>query len=117
MTDLQAVVGESADRADSHATAPALLLRVQAALGDLAREADIETAGGRRPFRVPEHWAAKLGRLAYEVYLLGDQTGVSIDLVVRQLALTTGELSQLDGIGETSESGGSNWDAAAPAAG
>ncbi|MCW2540280.1 MAG: hypothetical protein JWN95_2005 [Frankiales bacterium] len=102
MSDLQAVVGESADRADSHASAPALLLRVQSALGDLARETDIETAGGRRPFRVPEDWAPMLGRLAYAVYLLGDQTGVSIDLVVRELALQVGEPA---------------WDATAPAAG
>jgi hypothetical protein len=86
VNDLQAVVGAAADEADAHSTAPILLLRAQAALGELADSAEIATGGGRTPFRVPDEWSDRLGQLAYIVYLLADQTGVVLDSVARAAA-------------------------------
>lgn len=74
------------DRAEAHSTAPSLLLQTQAALGRLAASADAATGGGRRPYRVPSEWPQLLGDLAYLVYLLADQTGVSVDSAVRNVA-------------------------------
>ncbi|MDQ1734427.1 MAG: hypothetical protein QOH56_678 [Pseudonocardiales bacterium] len=76
----------AADRAGAHSTAPALLLQVQGALGQLAGEADRVTEGGRRPYRVSSPWAGKLAELAYLVYLLADQTGVSVESEVLAVA-------------------------------
>jgi hypothetical protein len=78
-------VAAAADVAEAHSTAPALLLQAQAALGTLAATADAATEGGRRPYRVPPDWDAQLAELAYVVYLLADQTGVSIDDAVRRV--------------------------------
>ncbi|UQX88920.1 hypothetical protein M6D93_02720 [Jatrophihabitans telluris] len=86
MTDLQTDVAAAADRAEAHSTAPALLLQLQACLGQLAAAADGSTEGGRRPYRVPTGWADKLGELGFLVYLLADQTGVSVDEAVRRVS-------------------------------
>ncbi|CAN5529676.1 hypothetical protein BH10ACT8_BH10ACT8_29730 [soil metagenome] len=83
MTDLQTDVATAADQAGAHSTAPALLLQLQAALGNLARDADESTEGGRRPFRIAGPWSGHLAEVAYLVYLLADQTGVSVDDSVR----------------------------------
>jgi hypothetical protein len=83
VTDLQAVVASAADHAAAHATAPALLLQAQSALGRLAALTNDATDGGRRPFRIPHLWDEQLAELAYLVYLMADQTGVSIDASVR----------------------------------
>jgi hypothetical protein len=84
--DLQNEVAGSADRVGSHATAPALLLQAQAALGQLAATADLATESGRRPFRIEPAWGDQLGELGHLVYLLADQTGVNLDQAVRRAA-------------------------------
>ncbi|MDP9117202.1 MAG: hypothetical protein M3O28_08110 [Actinomycetota bacterium] len=76
--ELQAIVAQSADAADMHATVPTLLLEVQSLLGALTATVTANTERGRRPFRPGPDWPARLGELAYSVYLLGDQTGVDI---------------------------------------
>jgi len=86
VTDLQATVAAAADYADSHATAPVLLLQVQDALGRLAALTSEATDNGRRPYRIPPDWDSALSRLAYLVYLLADQTDVNVDTGVRELA-------------------------------
>jgi hypothetical protein len=83
VNDLQDDVAAAADRAEAHANAPALLMQTQAALGKLATITDQATQAGRRPFRVPPEWSDALAELAYLVYLLADQTGVSVDTAVR----------------------------------
>lgn len=79
MSDLQPVVARSADAAGLHATAPALLLELQSLLGALSATATAITDRGRRPFRPNAEWAGRLGQLAFRVYLLADQTGVSVE--------------------------------------
>lgn len=86
MTELQAFVAESADRAGAHATAPTLLLQSLAALGRLADTTDRATESGRLPFRTGPDWDHELAGLAYTVYLLADQTGVDLDALVREEA-------------------------------
>jgi hypothetical protein len=76
--DLAAVVARSADAADLHATVPALLIELQMQLGALSASVTVNTERGRRPFRPDAIWAARLGELAYGVYLLADQTGVNV---------------------------------------
>ena len=83
---LSAVVAEATDRGALGATAPALLLEVQAQLGLLAALAAQVTERGRRPFRPDEAWTAALGRLSFSVYNLADQTGVDVDASTRELA-------------------------------
>jgi hypothetical protein len=83
------VVAESADAADLHATAPALLLELQTELGALAATATSATERGRRPFRPPADWNRRLGMLAYGVYLLADQTGADIEAEVLAVAQAT----------------------------
>jgi hypothetical protein len=83
------VVAESADAADLHATAPALLLELQTELGALAATATSATERGRRPFRPPADWNRRLGMLAYGVYLLADQTGAAIEAEVLAVAQAT----------------------------
>ncbi|MDQ1733583.1 MAG: hypothetical protein QOK10_3742 [Pseudonocardiales bacterium] len=95
VTELQAEVAAAADRAEAHSTAPAILLQLQAALGSLAASADAVTEGGRRPYRVPADWPDRLGELGYLVYLLADQTGVSIDSAVRGVAGQVSDSSDL----------------------
>ena len=87
MTDIQQLVAQSSDVAGLHATAPALLLELQTQLGILAATATRSTERGRRPFRPTGDWAARLGELAYGIYLLGDQTGVDIASEVAKVAV------------------------------
>jgi hypothetical protein len=86
VNDLQPAVARSADIAGLHATAPALLLELQTLLGALSATATEITDRARRPFRPNAEWAARLGQLAYRVYLLADQTGVSLDTEARMTA-------------------------------
>jgi hypothetical protein len=83
---LQQTVATSADAADLHATVPTLLLELQTLLGSLTATVNAATGRGRRPFRPGADWPARLGDLAYGVYLLADQTGVDVDSVVRGTA-------------------------------
>lgn len=83
---LAAVIAEATDRGALGATAPALLLEVQAQLGLLAALAAQVTERGRRPFRPDDAWTAALGRLSFSVYNLADQTGVDVDAATRELA-------------------------------
>jgi len=86
VSDVQRAVAESADISGDHATAPALLLELQAQLGGLCALASEATEGGRRPFRVPAEWPALMGEFAYGLYLLADQTGVDADDLARAVA-------------------------------
>lgn len=79
-------MAETADRAGTHSTAPALLLQALAALGRLSDTTNTATDGGRRPFRIPHDWEEQLSQLAYVVYLLADQTAVDVDEAVRGVA-------------------------------
>jgi hypothetical protein len=81
--DLQAVVASSSDAAELHAPVPTLLLELQSMLGALTATVTAGTERGRRPFRPGPDWTPRLGELAYGVYLLADQTGVSLDSAVR----------------------------------
>ncbi len=108
MTDLQSEVAVAADHAEAHATAPSLLLQAQAALGALSASADAATLSGRRPYRVPEDWTDKLGTLGYLLYLIGDQTGVSIEDAVRTVvAQVTASADRR--AAEVSRSDGRSW--------
>lgn len=78
MTDLQDRVAQSADTAELHAPVPTLLLELQTLLGALSATVTGATNRGRRPFRPEQDWGARLGELAYGVYLLADQTGVNV---------------------------------------
>ena len=80
--ELQQNVADSADAADLHATVPTLLLELQTLLGSLTATVNAGTERGRRPFRPGNDWPARLGELAYGVYLLADQTGVDVDQAV-----------------------------------
>jgi len=93
--DLAQVVAQSADTAGLHATVPALLLELQTQLGTLAATATAATERGRRPFRPPLDWAARLGSLAYGVYLLADQSGVDLAAEVRGVAAATARNAEL----------------------
>ena len=91
MTNLQETVARSADTADLHATVPTLLLELQTLLGSLTATVTADTERGRRPYRPGPDWAARLGELAYGVYLLADQTGVdvakAVELTAQQLEM------------------------------
>lgn len=78
MSDLNEVVAQSADAADLHAPVPTLLLELQSLLGTLTATVTTATDRGRRPFRPGPDWSARVGELAYGVYLLADQCGVNI---------------------------------------
>ena len=86
MTDLNNVVAQSADAADLHAPVPTLLLELQSLLGSLTATVTAATDRGRRPFRPSADWPARLGELAYGVYLLADQTGVDVAQAVTATA-------------------------------
>ena len=86
MSELGRLVAESADAADLHATVPTLLLELQTLLGALTATATAGSDRGRRPFRPSADWPSRLGELAYGVYLLADQTGVTIEQVVTATA-------------------------------
>jgi hypothetical protein len=93
--DLAQVVAHSADAAELHATVPALLLELQTELGALCATATAATERGRRPFRPPADWAARLGTLAYGIYLLADQSSVDLGGEVRAVALATARNAEL----------------------
>jgi len=86
VTDLTNVVAQSADVADLHAPVPTLLLELQSLLGSLTATVTAATDRGRRPFRPSPDWPARLGELAYGVYLLADQTGVDVAQAVTTTA-------------------------------
>lgn len=86
MSDLQETVARSADAAALHATVPALLLELQTLLGALTSTVTAGTERGRRPFRPGEDWSARLGELAYGVYLVADQTAVDVATAVQATA-------------------------------
>ncbi|MHA3705249.1 hypothetical protein ACXR2U_24010 [Jatrophihabitans sp. YIM 134969] len=86
--DVQAVVVHSADAADLFGSAPALLVDLQVAIGELAAAASRLTERGRRPFRPDDAWARALGEVAYRTYLLADQSGVPLDRHVLEVADT-----------------------------
>lgn len=86
MDDLQQIVARSADAADLHATVPTLLLELQTMLGSLAATVVAGSDRGRRPYRPGGDLTARLGELAYGVYLLADQTGVDVAQAVRATA-------------------------------
>lgn len=88
MDDLTDVVTRSADAADLHAPVPTLLLELQSLLGALTATVTDATDRGRRPFRPTPDWPARLGELAYGVYLLADQSGVDVGQAVRAAAAT-----------------------------
>jgi hypothetical protein len=100
--DLQQVVVESADAADLHATVPTLLLELQTLLGALTATATAGSDRGRRPFRPGPDWPSRLGELAYGVYLLADQTGVTVEQVV---TATAGQVQQRIAPTRTAEAG------------
>ena len=85
-SDLSQVVAQSADAADLHAPVPTLLLELQTLLGALTATVAAETKRGRAPFRPGPDWGARLGELAYGVYLLADQTGVDVAQAVTATA-------------------------------
>jgi hypothetical protein len=87
--ELQNRVAHTADVAELHANVPTLLLELQTVLGALAATVTANTERGRRPFRPDHDWSNRVGELAYGVYLLADQTGVS---VARSLELTAQHL-------------------------
>lgn len=87
-SELSQVVAQSADVADLHAPVPTLLLELQTLLGTLTATVAAETKRGRAPFRPGPDWGARLGELAYGVYLLADQTGVDVAQAVTATANT-----------------------------
>jgi hypothetical protein len=95
VNDLHEVVNRSADAADLHAPAQTLLLDLQALLGSLSASLISATNRGRSPFRPNGEWNARLGALAYGVYLLADQTGVDLNAAVVQAAADVGARRQL----------------------
>jgi hypothetical protein len=86
MSDLNEVVVQSADAANLHAPVPTLLLELQSLLGSLTATVTAATDRGRRPFRPTPDWPARLGELAYGVYLLADQSGVDVSQAVTETA-------------------------------
>jgi hypothetical protein len=72
------LVAQSADAADLGAPVPTLLLELQTLLGTLTATVAAQTNRGRAPFRPGPDWGARVGELAYGVYLLADQTGVDL---------------------------------------
>ena len=100
--ELQQAVARSADAADLHATVPTLLLELQTLLGSLTAIVTASTERGRRPFRPSQDLPARLGELAYGVYLLADQTGVELDKAVLATA------AHLQHRGQQAQAAGSN---------
>jgi hypothetical protein len=101
-SDIGRVVADAADRADLHAPVPALLLELQSLLGAVTATVTTATQRGRRPFRPGPEWPARLGELAYGLYLLADQTGIDLDQAVRVRAEQlhrTGQAAQRDSTG------------------
>jgi hypothetical protein len=86
VSDLNEVVAQSADAADLHAPVPTLLLELQSLLGTLTATVTTATDRGRRPFRPTPDWSARVGELAYGIYLLADQSGVNVTEAVTATA-------------------------------
>jgi len=84
--ELQEEVASSADVAGLHAPVPTLLLELQTLLGSATAAVTASTQRGRVPYRPGPDWSSRIGELAYGVYLLADQTGVSIEDAVRGTA-------------------------------
>ncbi|TAM80754.1 MAG: hypothetical protein EPN43_14720 [Jatrophihabitans sp.] len=82
MSDVSDAVARSADAAGLSAPVPTLLLELQSLLGALSTAVTTQTDRGRRPFRPGPEWPARLGELAFGLYLLADQTGVDVDAAV-----------------------------------
>ncbi len=103
MGDLQERVATSADVADLHAPVPTLLLELQTMLGGLTASVTAATERGRRPFRPGPDWHQRLGELAYGVFLLADQSGVSVadavEFTARQLEARGEQAKAADGQG------------------
>lgn len=89
-SDLSQIVAQSADAAELHAPVPTLLLELQTLLGTLTATVAAETNRGRSPFRPGPDWGARLGELAYGVYLLADQTNVDVAAAVTATAHAVG---------------------------
>ena len=102
-TEIARVVADSADEAGLHASVPALLLELQSLMGAVTASVTTATERGRRPFRPGPDWPARLGELAYAVYLLADQTGVDLDQAVR------GRAGQLNRVSRTEPGERANW--------
>jgi len=86
VSPLGQLVARSADTADLHAPVPTLLLELQTLLGTLTATVAAGTGRGRTPFRPGPDWPARLGELAYGVFLLADQTGVDLEAAVARTA-------------------------------
>jgi hypothetical protein len=102
-TEIARVVADSADEAGLHASVPALLLELQSLMGAVTASVTTATERGRRPFRPGPDWPARLGELAYAVYLLADQTGVDLDQAVR------GRAGQLNRTGRAGPGERADW--------
>jgi hypothetical protein len=102
-SDIARVVADAADRADLHAPVPALLLELQSLLGAVTANVTTATQRGRRPFRPGADWPARLGELAYGLYLLADQTGIDLDQAVRVRA------EQLHRSGHAAQPASTEW--------
>ena len=83
MQELQRAVSSTADHLGLHATAPVLVLGLQARLGTLAAEVERATELGRRPFRGSPEWERLLGDIGFALLNLADQTGVDLDRAIR----------------------------------
>jgi hypothetical protein len=81
--ELQRAVSSTADHLGLHATAPTLVLGLQARLGALAAEVERATELGRRPFRGSPDWERLLGDIGFALLNLADQTGVDLDRAIR----------------------------------
>ncbi len=104
--ELAQLVAQSADAAELYAPAPTLLLELQTLLGTLAATVANETDRGRRPFRPGPEWSARVGELAYGVYLLGDQTSVDVHAAV---AATAQRITPASGRSAPASSPGNDW--------
>lgn len=90
---LAEVVADATDNAGLGATATELLLELQFRLGSLAAVASEGTGRGRRPFRPDQSWHLALSRLAFDLYVLADQTGVDLDVAVRAIAAQANQMA------------------------
>ena len=86
MQELQRAISSTADHLGLHATAPILVLGLQARLGTLAAEVERATELGRRPFRGSPDWERLLGDVGFALLNLADQTGVDLDRAIRVAA-------------------------------
>ena len=83
MQELQRAASSTADHLGLHATAPILVLGLQARIGALATEIERATELGRRPFRGSPDWERLLGDIGFALLNLADQTGIDLDRAIR----------------------------------